>query len=284
MSIDYNGAKKVMDNFRNSILVYSSCCAISGLGESWCQTPLVGPALQACHIVPQNHYHLYPDYSAQSLNDEENKRRSHHAWRQTWSAKNGILLMSHLHEAFDSRLVSINPETRRIRAFVPYNILTPYNGQEAILPDNVDVEALRHHYDMCCVENMGAEMPMVESVPTRLATSGTASPFSARTDLPATPDLGTEAPTRHDPVKRPRSSQHDQPQSGNGERENDDETVREPGQESKRRRLDDIVVKDESSPEPEWGQEDVVDSYITPLNSRQFLADVNWALRRYILS
>lgn len=63
-------------------------------------------------------------------------------------------MLSHLHKCFDDRLISIHPETRRIRAFADYDILTQYHGQFAHLPAYIDSKALRHHWDMCCLENM----------------------------------------------------------------------------------------------------------------------------------
>lgn len=63
--------------------------------------------------------------------------------------------MSHLHKCFEARLISINPQTHRIRAWVDYNVITPFHGQQAHLPDlDTDPDALQHHYDMCCLENM----------------------------------------------------------------------------------------------------------------------------------
>lgn len=63
-------------------------------------------------------------------------------------------MLSHLHKCFDDRIISIHPETRRIRAFADYDILTQYHGQLAHLPAYIDSKALRHHWDMCCLENM----------------------------------------------------------------------------------------------------------------------------------
>ncbi|KPM34371.1 hypothetical protein AK830_g12205 [Neonectria ditissima] len=200
MNIDEKAARVIMDNFRSSLLLTASCCAISGLGDSWVVSPAIGPALQACHIIPQRHFHLYPGVDTYPDDDEECRRLIHEAWRQTWNPKNGILLMSHLHELFDARLISIHPDTLRIRVFVPYNVLTVYNGQEACVPDNVDREVLRHHYEMCCIENMGAEMPLVESVPVRLATSGKTTPLTPRSDMPATPSSGMDVPPNPDPL------------------------------------------------------------------------------------
>ncbi|KAK7428365.1 hypothetical protein QQZ08_005122 [Neonectria magnoliae] len=199
MNIDEKAAKVIMDNFRSSLLLTTSCCAISGLGDSWVVSPAIGPALQACHIIPQRHFHLYPGADTYSDDDEDCRRQIHESWRQTWNPKNGIMLMSHLHELFDARLISIHPDTLRIRVFVPYNVLTVNNGQESCVPDNVDREALRHHYEMCCIENISTEMLPVESIPTRLATSGTTTPFTPRTDMPATPDSGMDALPNPDP-------------------------------------------------------------------------------------
>lgn len=75
---------------------------------------------------------------------------------KSWSASNGILLMSHLREAFELRLASIHPETLRIRAFVPYNAIAQYDGQNGFVPDTVNRGALKHHYEVCYVENMAA--------------------------------------------------------------------------------------------------------------------------------
>ncbi|KAJ4248141.1 hypothetical protein NW762_012911 [Fusarium torreyae] len=228
MSVDYEEAKKVMDNFRSSIRVYSTYCAILTLENRGAKANLSVP--------------LYK--------------------RVTSFPKTTII----------SILVPLQRLSTTIRVLGGFTTLGGKHG------------ALRHYYEMCCIENMGAGMPMVEFVSTRLATSGTASAFSARTDIPATPSSCTEPSTRHHPVKRPRSSQSDQPQSGHGGREDDDEIAREHGQESKRRRLEDVLLKDGSSAEPDRRQEDVVDIYIPPFNNRQFLVDLNWELRRYIAS
>lgn len=69
----------------------------------------------------------------------------------------------------------------------------------------MDDKALQHHYDRRCLENMGAEMPKVELVPTRLASSGQALPLSIKTGLSVTPTFNAEAQFRHNVVKRPLS-------------------------------------------------------------------------------
>ncbi|KAJ3541309.1 hypothetical protein NM208_g4669 [Fusarium decemcellulare] len=263
-------------------------------GDSWVVSPAMGPALQACHIVPQHHYHLYP--IIQSEEDDADRdvadspRRLQEAWHQTWNAKNGILLLSHLHELFDARLISIHPDTYRIRSFVPYNVLTKYNGQEATIPPNVDRNALRYHYDMCCIENMAAEMPLLT------LSTGTTTPLSARTDLLMTPGsaMGSQFDAgvgrAGDPTKRSRPS----PGPGQAREVLGQDTM--DSQEAsilrherlnetdatscKRRRLHDY--KDDGTHSPQdWLQDDVLDSYITPFNSRAFLADVNWELQKF---
>jgi hypothetical protein len=161
LAVKFKDAERIKEDFLSLILAYSDRCAISGLGQSWCFTLAIGPALQPCQIIPQNHYHLYPA-TLQAGGDPN--AETHHMRAQSWSAPNGILLMSHLREAFELRLVSIHPETLRIRAFVPYDAVTQYDGQKGIVPDNVYRGALRHHYDMCCIENMAALMPIIEQV------------------------------------------------------------------------------------------------------------------------
>ncbi|KAM0247354.1 hypothetical protein ACHAQJ_009889 [Trichoderma viride] len=181
IDIAADDARQTIAGFRSSCLVGARQCAVSGKGRSWCISPTVGPALQACHIVPQQHYHLYPDPNDGNNAIEFSPRRLQRAWERTWSARNGILLLSHLHELFDSRLFSIHPDTLQVRAFVPYDVICDYHGRTARLPSNVDRNALRYHYDMCCIENMAAAMPLIDQAfGTEPATSGTTSPFSTR--------------------------------------------------------------------------------------------------------
>ncbi|KAF5027346.1 hypothetical protein F66182_547 [Fusarium sp. NRRL 66182] len=166
MELEPDTARRTVETFRRNCLIDADRCAISGKGHSWCITPAIGPALQACHIIPQQHYHLYPDRRFQTLTDEGDDvefsaERLRQAWTNTWSNQNGILLMSHIHELFDARLVSIHPATRRIRAFVPYDVLIDFNGRQANLSQEVDRNALRHHYEMSCIENMAAQMPLM---------------------------------------------------------------------------------------------------------------------------
>ncbi|KAF5019179.1 hypothetical protein F66182_8829 [Fusarium sp. NRRL 66182] len=259
MEIDIDQARKVINEFRSSCLNRATLCAVSGEGESWCPGPPVGPGVQACHIVPQYHYHVYPVASGTSDHDdplEGSYRRLKDAWQSTWSPRNGILLMKHLHDFFDARLFSIHPRTFRIRVFVPYNALVRFNGQEAAVPTTIDRKALRHHYEMSCIENMSADRPILDviSSTTSRMTSGKATPLTAKTDLPATPtlcELGNGI--TGDPSKRRR------PNDSNQSRPSDTLTqgdfLHEPAMEDemvergrKRRRLDEWLQH--NSPDP----------------------------------
>ncbi|EFY88206.1 hypothetical protein MAC_05679 [Metarhizium acridum CQMa 102] len=164
MDMSVEDARQTMATFRTSCLVESNRCAVSGKGRGWCASPAVGPGVQACHIVPQQHYHVYPLPEAFSSEQRYSHRRLREAWRRTWQAKNGILLSKTLHELFDLRLFSIHPDTLRVRIFVPFDFLEEYHDRTAQLPPNVDRRALRHHYEMCCIEKMAAEMPLREQI------------------------------------------------------------------------------------------------------------------------
>lgn len=47
---------------------------------------------------------------------------------------------------------------------MPYDVITGYHGTKARLPKYVSCEALQHHYDMCCIENMAAKKQIVASL------------------------------------------------------------------------------------------------------------------------
>lgn len=290
MNIDITEAKRVMSEFRMACLNQATCCAVSGDGEPWCPGQPLGPGIQACHIIPQRHYHLYPvtnttieafaSSSHQAI--QASPRRLREAWQNTWSPHNGILLMKHIHEFFDTRLLSIHPQTLLIRVFVPYQALERYHGTKAKVASIVDRNALRHHYDMCCIENMAADRPNLDiassPVTSRMSTSGGlagtsgdgSTPFSEGTDLPLTPAQVAVRPAG-DPSKRQRSTRGDD--HGQGERpgaevcdEEEEEEEEEAFRCGKRRRIE---------------NEHTLDGYITPYNSREFLADVNWELCKF---
>ncbi|KAF4446340.1 hypothetical protein F53441_10011 [Fusarium austroafricanum] len=221
MEIDSDQARKITNEFRSSCLNRATSCAVSGEGQPWCPGPPIGPGVQACHIIPQHHYHLYPvaggDLDDDDFSPEESHRRLKESWQSTWSPRNGILLMKHLDEFFDARLFSIHPYTLRIRVFVPYDALTKYNGKRASVHKTIDRKALRHHYEMSCIENMAADRPILDviSSSTSRMTSGKATPLTARTDLPATPTLSESGNGMvGDPSKRRQLNQPDQSQQG----------------------------------------------------------------------
>ncbi|KAH7184509.1 hypothetical protein DER44DRAFT_803108 [Fusarium oxysporum] len=288
MEIDLDEARKVTNEFRSSCLNRATSCAVSGEGESWCPGPPIGPGIQACHIIPQHHYHVYPVAGGDADDDvplEASNRRLKEAWQSTWSPRNGILLMKHLHDFFDARLFSIHPRTLRIRVFVPYNALTRFNGQKASVPNTIDRKALRHHYEMSCIENMAAERPILDVIsPTASRmTSGLATPLTAKTDLPATPTSGDPGNGRvGDPTKKSRPNYPDQNQQRDSSMSGDllhtlniVELVDERGQ--KRKELDD----DETCSLDEWLEQYAADRFITSDNSEEFLKDVNWELRKF---
>ncbi|OAA56398.1 hypothetical protein ISF_07466 [Cordyceps fumosorosea ARSEF 2679] len=60
LDINMDSAKKQVSDFRMECIAQSTCCAVSGDGEPWSSIQPIGPGVQACHIVPQQHFHLYP--------------------------------------------------------------------------------------------------------------------------------------------------------------------------------------------------------------------------------
>ncbi|KAK2666708.1 HNH nuclease [Fusarium oxysporum f. sp. vasinfectum] len=306
-------AVQTINSFRASCLAANVACVVTGKGRSWYNNPSVGPGLHACHIVPQIHYHVYP-VPASIADSRESPRRLKEAWKRTWSWENGILLLSHLHELFDARLFSIHPETKRIRVFMPYDVLLDYHGSIAQVNHGIDKKALRHHYDMCCMENMAAKMPLAEALPTELAVRSNASQISPFASGSQTPVLSSATSSANvlsqigsgDPVKqkRPRtddpdesvgpltvdgssessSSSHDSRSPLTHRKDNTLQAVDE--HQTKRRRIsmddnyDVDVYLDKNKPmhrvgDPYW------EGYITPWNSRNFLSDVNWELAKY---
>ncbi|RSL53478.1 hypothetical protein CEP54_010348 [Fusarium duplospermum] len=287
MPITAEEARKTMDIFRASCLTAAVQCAVSARGRSWCPAPSFGPALQACHIVPQQHYHVYPDPDGLSdLTDADvfySSRRLEEAWRNTWSADNGILLLCHLHNSFDQRLFSIHPDTLRIRAFVPYDVVLDYHGKKAQVPVNVDRGALRHHYEMCCIENMAAKAPMMER---STIASGTVSPFAAGAEVPALPSPGlhdtsgggapsTSQAAPGDPAKRQRSAQDYDVELGTPSLV-EDMSPEESPRVCKRLRISRHVVNGWETPASYTG-------YLTDENGAEFLANVNWSLKKALL-
>lgn len=284
MDPEFAKARQYAASFRRSCLDNANVCAVSGKGQSWYFNSDTGPALQACHIVEQKHYHLYPrDEDEDEDEDEEevvdSTRRLQDLWERTWSSSNGILLLSHLHDLFDARLFSIHPDSHIIRAFVPYDVITEFHGKKAILPRDIDPHALQHHYDMCCIENMAAQFPFIDtsSFDGSRMTSGTRSATSTKTDLPMTPGPGDPSLTgdpskRWQPAHQDRSLPHGQKDAEDGV----EMMTRPEDSGGKRKRVDSYELNLEFLHD---GFQD--DSYITPGNSKEFLADVNWELQRF---
>lgn len=171
------------------------------MGKPWVPTS-VGLGLQACHIVPQKHYHLYP-LGSSSFSDawDSDVQSLTSAWYATWNARNSLLLFSHMHSMFDARLFSIHPETHLIRVFVPYDVLLPYHGKNARINEAKppDKRALAYHWDCSIYENMTAEAQLNPVRPV--------SPLLTRPDLlPPSGEQGGRASSSSpgDPSKRPR--------------------------------------------------------------------------------
>jgi hypothetical protein len=133
---------------------------------------------------------------------------------------------------------------------------------------------------MCCIENMAARFPyidMITSSEDSRITSGTKTPSSAKTDLPATPGSGDQNLTgdpsnRQQLVRRGR----DPPSDKNPATDAVGLPPREEDGGSKRKRSDSGELNLECLYNGSYS-----DSYITPLNNREFLADVNWELQRF---
>ncbi|KAK1749713.1 hypothetical protein QBC47DRAFT_418767 [Echria macrotheca] len=169
----------LMQQFRATACSRNDRCAVTGLGRAWTRAGGLGPGVEACHIVPQLQYNLYPDRwpPFSGIESEEadvgggmlaatSRDRLEKAWKNTWAGGNSLLLLRHFHDLFDARFFSIHPETKRIRIFVPYDVLKPYHGLRAQFDSRgvPDKRALGQHWDICCMENMMAASPSVQSL------------------------------------------------------------------------------------------------------------------------
>ncbi|GAP85245.2 hypothetical protein SAMD00023353_1002810 [Rosellinia necatrix] len=208
ISVDETEARKLMDSFRSSCLRRrATYCAVSREGKAWHNAQPIGPSIDACHIIPPEHYYLYPLSDGRHFNNvdspEDRLRMYEEAWKLTWNAMNGILLRKDLHSCFDMRLFSIHPDSYRIRVFVPYDTLIKFNGKEAGgLRHNTDSVALRHHYEMCCIENMAADRPDIDITSPII----TRSMLGTERYLPLTPGL-EGASKDGDPYRRRQSDE-----------------------------------------------------------------------------
>ncbi|KAI0100811.1 hypothetical protein GGR51DRAFT_531764 [Nemania sp. FL0031] len=284
MGINNDTARKVAKSFQAACLTKATCCVVSRRGESWCPGLFISPGIQACHIVPQMHYHLYP--SSENDSDvtaiEASSRRLKEAWDNTWSPENGILLRKDLHELFDARLFSIHPETFCIRVFVPCDMITEFNGKTALIHEDTDRKAVQHHYDMCCIENMAAARPNLSGITTRTLRS-------AELSLLPMPGLGVSRIGGSSKTQRPgppsQSQPRDTPEQGALVEEADaGVALWEDEKGGKRRRLKKYQMTDsQASPQflPYLDDNDMSERYITQGNSHEFLADVNWELLKF---
>ncbi|CAF3575162.1 unnamed protein product [Fusarium graminearum] len=205
MDLSPEEARQTTETFRHDCLIHADRCAISGRGQSWCIIPSIGPGLHACHIVPQQHFYHYPRHDQSNATEAEleiDDERLNQAWKDTWSGKNGMLLMNDIRQLFEARLVSIHPDTYKIRAFVPYDVITDFHGKKANVARKVDKLALRHHYEMSCIENMAAQMPAVSHDSASQSTVRfleIRSPLGRTISLPINTNMGRQG---GDPAKR----------------------------------------------------------------------------------
>ena len=166
--IDPARARQIMNSFPANVMVSTKLCAITGSGRHWCPGARIGPSLPVCQIVPSQRFHMYPTGN----NSQDTGQRPVQAWHDIWDPQNGLLLGSDIRGLFQARLISIHPDTHLIRAFVLYDVILKYQGRIATIPRNVDRDALAHHYEMACIENMTAMMPIRVST-TLPSTTGT---------------------------------------------------------------------------------------------------------------
>jgi hypothetical protein len=195
---------------------------------------------------------------------------------------------------FDQRLFSIHPETLQVRAFMPYDILLAYHGRKAKVQRRVDRAALRHHYDMCCIENMTAKMPFVEQLP---RTGSVASTSGINTPLEIRPTLAGIASPRilESPSEQNQGQDGQRPDGDPSKRARQSERQHIPEltsdcTDSSRSPSDKPMGDSTASPDLPWSRKRKREhepriaanheSYLTPYNSEGFLADVSWELTR----
>lgn len=148
------------DSFADRARNTNGCCAITGMGRvplgGECYAIAPGFMLEAYHIVPPEHFDVYPVDNG-STNPEATVDVMQTAFDQTWTpAKNAILLLPHIYSLFRARLIAIHPETLQIRIFAPCELVDQYNGSLANFDGGrkPDKEALMWHWNMCVEENV----------------------------------------------------------------------------------------------------------------------------------
>ncbi|KAI1146082.1 hypothetical protein F4825DRAFT_441765 [Nemania diffusa] len=191
-------ARPIINDFRRTILTAGQTkCAVSRKGGAWWPGGglSMGIVMEAAHIVPQIHWSKYPaqDQSIASLDDTAALKD---AWEATWHMSNGLLLSVQIHRLFDARLISIDPTTQCIRVFMPCDFLTEYHGKKALLPPDVSNSALRHHYDMCCIENMTAKRRATTTIASLRRNSKTKLSAATNPSIPRKDPSKPQFPTR----------------------------------------------------------------------------------------
>lgn len=77
-------ARPYIANFRSNVLANSSTCIITGMGKSWFNSGIVGPGIEAAHIVPQVHWNTYPVDDNGCIADIDKVNELQTAWLSTW--------------------------------------------------------------------------------------------------------------------------------------------------------------------------------------------------------
>ncbi|KAI0435500.1 hypothetical protein F4803DRAFT_545378 [Xylaria telfairii] len=199
-------ARPIINEFRKAILTTGQTkCAISHKQGAWWPGGGMGIVMEAAHIVPQVHWSKYPtrNQAVAALDDCVALRD---AWEATWHMSNGLLLSVQIYQLFNARIISIEPTTKRIRVFMPCDVLVEYHGKHALLPKDVSVSALRYHYDMCCIENMTAKKPLIPpsrplKMNSQIIHAATSKMPSAKGD-PSKPELPTQDSERQDKISK----------------------------------------------------------------------------------
>ncbi|UPL04367.1 hypothetical protein LCI18_015301 [Fusarium solani-melongenae] len=197
----------------------------------------------------------------------------------------------YLHELFNARLFSIHPDTLRVRAFVPYDLILEHHGSRAHLPPNIDRRALGHHYEMCCIENMTAVLTgPIEQPPslpgTPFSRMGSASSLGSGSHTPAAPG------SRHDSRKRlfqhgRHGNQAKTPRSEDNRSCDTDQPMDQPHQPRMVKR--EAPISDDETPDAKrWRPSDEDEEleycdcdgqgYVTPCDHEDSLSSVNWTL------
>ncbi|KUI69870.1 hypothetical protein VM1G_04948 [Cytospora mali] len=148
-------ARQYLSNFRDTVLSWGTVCSISGTGR----TPGFNreqPGIEAAYIIPRTQWPTTPNRFG-NLGNPDSEIDRHEAWRLCNSQENGLPLMNYVHYFYDLRFISIHPETYKIRVFVRTDLLMPLHNTPASVPPCVLKTILKHHWDMCCIENSAAD-------------------------------------------------------------------------------------------------------------------------------